>query len=165
MLLSTAIALAQEGCCFDSEPQSSSSNVAPTGSEKEQLKQQWTQLICVFIYLADEHLSMRLGLSPLLSEGPTEAVRNRFSTKFASLLPDSAIWESYYDLCAETKKARTLLQSLKKAGWPTKCNLDILPELEHIDRALNRWKRQHACLNPSVFFPSSVISALFLQSV
>ena len=120
--------------------------------DKDALRQQWNQLICVFIYLADEHLAMRLGLNPLLPEGSSEAVRNRFSTTFASLLPDSALWESYYDLHAETRKARTLFQSLKKAGWPTTANVDILPDLEHIERGLSRWRLHHAYLNPSMYF-------------
>lgn len=148
MLLSTAIALAHEGCCFDNDLQ-------PASSEKEASRQQWNQLICVFIYLADEHLAMRQGLRPLLPEGLSEAVQNRFSTTFASLLPDSALWESYYDLYAETRKARTLFQSLKRAGWPTAANVDFLPDLEHIDRALGRWRRQHSHIVPSLSFYSS----------
>lgn len=144
MLLSTAIALAQEGCCFDHDSQDSS-------SERDTSREQWNQLVCVFIYLADEHLAMRLGLNTLLPKESTEAVRNRFSTTFASLLPDKAIWESYFELCLESKKARQLIQSLRKAGWPYAAKQNILPELEHIERSLSRWRRQHSCLNPSMF--------------
>ena len=99
MLLSSAIALAQEACCFDYE----SHGAAAASSDHETLRRQWNQLICVFIYLADEHLAIRLGLGPLLPERPSEAVRSRFPTTFASLLPDSAVWEIYYDLCTETQ--------------------------------------------------------------
>lgn len=149
ILLSTAIALAQEGCCFDHDVPVSTLNGSTSVSdkEKESLRQQWNQLICVFIYLTDEHLAMRLGLSPLLPESATEAVRNRISTTFASLLPDSALWESYYELYTETRKARTLFHSLKRSGWPTVA-VDILPDLEHLERAISRWRR-HQCHNPS----------------
>src|SRR5688572_5932579 len=149
MLLSTAIAMVQEGCYFDYDSLPAGKIKTTEASDSEVLRQQWNQLIGVFIYLADEHLTMRLELGSLLPEGPGEAVRNRFSTTFASLLPDSALWESYYDLFAETKKARTLLQSLKKTGWPATSSVDILPELEHIDRSLSRWRRQYLALNPS----------------
>lgn len=101
---------------------------------------------------------MRLGLNPLLPESANEAVRNRFSTTFASLLPDSALWESYYDLYTESKKSRALFQSLKKAGWPATTNVDVLPDLEHIERALNRWKLHNSYLDPSKLCFPSVIS-------
>ncbi|KAL2129401.1 hypothetical protein VTI74DRAFT_7845 [Chaetomium olivicolor] len=147
MLLSTAIALAHEGCCFDYLDAQAA--IGPPASEHEACKQQWNQLICVFLYLADENLAMRLGLSPLLPERSSEVVRNRYSTTFAGILPDTAIWESYYDLAAETRKATLLLESLKKGGL-TLANPDILPELQHIERSFARWKRQHAaCLNSS----------------
>ncbi|KAJ4289993.1 zinc finger transcriptional activator [Collariella sp. IMI 366227] len=116
MLLSTAIALAQEGCCFDYFDAQASTG--PPASEQELCKQQWNQLICVFVYLADENLAMRLGLNPLLPERSSEVVRNRYSTTFAAILPDTALWESYYDLAAETKKATLLLESLKKGQAP-----------------------------------------------
>ncbi|EGX43113.1 hypothetical protein AOL_s00215g722 [Orbilia oligospora ATCC 24927] len=144
MLLSTAIALAHEGCCFDHESQGPGFQA----SENELHKQQWNQLLCVFLYLTDENLAMRLGLNPLLPEKSSDTVQNRYSTTFASILPDTAIWESYFDLSTETRKARSLLQSLKKGGL-TFASVNILPELAHIERALARWKRQHACLNSS----------------
>lgn len=146
MLLSTAIALAHEGCCFeyiDAQGAESPSDSPQQGP----CKQQWNQLICVFLYLADENLAMRLGLNPLLSEQSSEVVRSRYSTTFASILPDTALWEAYYDLSAETRKASLLLHSLKQGGL-TLANPNLLPELEHLERALGRWKRQHAaCFN------------------
>ncbi|KAK4150204.1 hypothetical protein C8A00DRAFT_46358 [Chaetomidium leptoderma] len=148
MLLSNAIALAHEGCCFDSLDAQSSGG-SPASSEQEGFRQQWNQLICVFLYLADENVAMRLGLNPLLSQQSTEVVRNRYSTTFASILPNTALWESYYDLSAETRKAGLLLQSLKQGGL-TLANVNLLPELQHIERALGRWRRQHAaCFNSS----------------
>ncbi|KAK1500319.1 hypothetical protein CABS01_10043 [Colletotrichum abscissum] len=145
MLLSNAIALAQEGCCFDYDQQSTNKEPlkSTTQSAKDTLRQQWNQLNCVFIYLTDEHLSLRLGLRPLLPESQREAVRYRFSTTFASLLPDSALWESYYELFNETRRLRTLLQSLRKPGVSTPPSADILPEVQHVDRALSRWRRSH----------------------
>jgi hypothetical protein len=148
VLLSTAIALAHEGCCFDYSDSHTSGG--PAASEQDSLRQQWNQLICVFLYLADENLAMRLGLNPLLSAQSTEVVKSRYSTTFASTLPNTALWESYYELSAETRKASLLLQSLKQGGL-TLANANLLPELEHIERALGRWKRQNvACFNPGV---------------
>ncbi|KAI9172838.1 d-lactate dehydrogenase [Paramyrothecium foliicola] len=161
MLLSNAIALAQEGCCFESDQHGVSSTSelpSPVGSRKETFKKQWNQLICVFIYLADEHLAMRLGLNPLLAEEPNRMVRKRFSTTFASLLPNSAVWESYFDLFTEVRKARLLLQSLKRNWRPTWADADNLHELEHLDRALSRWKRQHLCVQST---ESSLLDACF----
>jgi hypothetical protein len=139
MLLSNAIALAQEGCCFDFDSQSPISS----SQEGEEIpKHQWNQLLCVFIHLADENLATRLGLNPLLAQGSSDVVQHRFSATFGSILPDSALWESYFELSRETRKARMLLQSLKKGNQMTG-NVDILAELEYIDRALSRWKRHH----------------------
>lgn len=139
MLLSNAIALAQEGCCFDWDPASFPSSA----SGHEAFKQQWNQLICVFLYLADESLATRLGLDTLLPDKASNVVRSRFSVTFASLIPDGALWESYYDLSTEIRKARELLLSMKKGGSALS-NAKLLPELQHIDRALSRWRRQHA---------------------
>ncbi|KAK3897543.1 hypothetical protein C8A05DRAFT_47887 [Staphylotrichum tortipilum] len=148
MLLSTAIALAHEGGCFEYLDAQSGSG-GPSGSPQEGWKQQWNQVICVFLHLADENLAMRLGLNPLLSKQSSEVIRSRYSTTFASILPDAEVWESYYDLSIETREASILLQSLKQSGL-TLDNVNLLPELEHIERALVRWKRQHAaCFDSS----------------
>ncbi len=148
MLLSTAIALAHEGGCFEYL------DVQSTSASQEGWKQQWNQVICVFLHLADENLAMRLGLNPLLSKQSSEVIRNRYSTTFASILPDAEVWESYYDLSIETREASILLQSLKQSGL-TLDNANLLPELEHIERALVRWERQHApCFDPSTPPPS-----------
>ncbi|KAI9037191.1 uncharacterized protein KD926_000764 [Aspergillus affinis] len=148
MFQGSAITLAQEGGYFDSDQRSCASAPSPA---KETLRQQWSRLLCVFIYLAEEHLTMRLGLGSLVPEGPAQTVRNRLSTMFSSLLPDSAIWDSYYGLFTETKKARVWVQSLRKTGGPNAVDEHILPELEHIDRALSRWRRQHVSLKSCKF--------------
>jgi len=148
MLLSTAIALAHEGGCFEYLDAQSSSGGPPGSWSQEGWKQQWNQVICVFLHLADENLAMRLGLNPLLSKQSSDVIRSRYSTTFASILPDAEIWESYYDLSVETREASISLQSLKQGGL-TLDNVNLLPELEHIERALIRWKRQHAaCFDP-----------------
>lgn len=144
MLLSNAIALAQEGGCFDQDPRASQG----TMSMYQTFKHEWNQLICVFIYLADESLSVRLGLDTLSPGKCADAVRTRFSSSFASLLPESALWESYYELTLEARRAREVLQSLKRAG-PAATAGSVLPELEHIERGLDRWKRQQ------VYVPAS----------
>lgn len=113
----------------------------------EAFKHEWNQLISVFIYLADESLSMRLGLDTLTPGKSTEAVRARLSSSFASLLPEGGLWESYYELTLEARKSRELLQSIKRAGSAVSTS-SILPELQHIERGLNRWERQHAYTAP-----------------
>lgn len=52
----------------------------------------------------------------------------------------------------EARKARELLQSLKRAG-PAVSASAILPELEHIERGLSRWRRQHSYIAPSKCSP------------
>ncbi|KAF5006341.1 hypothetical protein FDECE_7269 [Fusarium decemcellulare] len=138
MLLSSAIALAHEGCCFDNEAPGSSA----TPSSLDHIRKEWNRLICVFLYLADEGLATRLGLEPLLPEKARQAVKDRFSTTFADSLPDSMLWESYFELSIETGKGREFLYSLKKPGMSLS-NLDLVPHLEHLRRALSRWKRQY----------------------
>lgn len=143
MLLSNAIALAQESGSFESDSQ----EAAGGSSVYEAFKHEWNQLISVFIYLADESLSMRLGLDTLTPGKSTEAVRARLSSSFASLLPEGGLWESYYELTLEARKSRELLQSIKRAGSAVSTS-SILPELQHIERGLNRWERQHAYTAP-----------------
>lgn len=145
MFLSNAIALAQESGCFDRDPRESRASF----SKYDIFKHEWSQIICVFIYLADESLSMRLGPDTLAPSKAVDAVRDCFSSSFASLLSDSIFWESYYELTLVAKKARELLQPLKRAG-PAVSAGDILPELEHVERELARWKRQHMFTSPGI---------------
>ena len=141
MLLCNAIGLAQDGCCFELDTPHYATP-APLSSD-ESLKQQWNQILCVFLYLADESLATRLGLDALLAEKANDAVRSRFSMTFANNLPDGALWESYYEISLEVGKARDLLKFTRyRNSAPDVAKL--LPELQHIDRALNRWKRQHS---------------------
>ncbi|KAH6663274.1 hypothetical protein F5X68DRAFT_177918 [Plectosphaerella plurivora] len=136
MLLSSAIALAQESRCFEQDSRELSGKL----STYESFKQEWNQIVCVFIHLADESLSVRLGLETLLPAKSIDAVRGRFSTSFASLLPESALWESYHELFLEARKARELLLSLKKSKAAIVARA-VLPDLEHVDRGLSRWRR------------------------
>ncbi|EWG53354.1 hypothetical protein FVEG_17098 [Fusarium verticillioides 7600] len=137
-LLSNAIALAHEGCCFHSE--SSSSRFVP--SNRDSVRKEWNGLLCVFIYLADESLATRLGLEPLLPEKSRQIVKDRFATTFTEFLPDSHLWEGYYELSIETRKGRDFLLSLKSRDGSLS-NLDLVPQLERLRRALHRWRRQY----------------------
>lgn len=138
ILLSNAIALAHEGCCFEYEAPSNTT----TMSEAETIRQEWSRLVCVFIYLTDEGLATRLGLEPLLPEKSRQVVRDRYSTTFADSLQDSMLWEGYFELFVEARKGREFLHSLKKTG-ASLSNQNLVPNLEHLGRALNRWKRQY----------------------
>ncbi|KAL7763900.1 hypothetical protein ACKLNR_007258 [Fusarium oxysporum f. sp. zingiberi] len=137
-LLSNAIALAHEGCCFQHE--SLGSRVA--SSNLDSIKKEWNGLLCVFIYLADEGLATRLGLEPLLPEKSRQVVKDRFATTFAESLLDSHLWEGYFELSIETRKGREFLHSLKARGGSFS-DLDLVPHLERLRRALQRWRRQY----------------------
>ncbi|KAF5586246.1 d-lactate dehydrogenase (cytochrome) [Fusarium pseudocircinatum] len=137
-LLSNAIALAHEGCCFQNE--SSSSRFSP--SNLDSIRKDWNTLLCVFIYLADEGLATRLGLEPLLPEKSRQIVKDRFATTFTESLPDNHLWEGYFELSIETRKGRDFLLSLKSRDGSIS-NLDLVPRLERLRRGLHRWKRQY----------------------
>ena len=96
----------------------------------------------MFIYLADESLATRLGLEPLLPEKSKQIVKDRFATTFAESLPDSHLWESYFELSIETRKGREFLHSLKSPG-ASFSDLNLVHHLEHLRRALQRWRRQY----------------------
>ncbi|KAF7545561.1 hypothetical protein G7Z17_g9088 [Cylindrodendrum hubeiense] len=138
ILLSNAIALAHEGCCFEYEPPSATTKM----SEAETVRQEWSRLVCVFIYLTDEGLATRLGLEPLLPEKSRQVVRDQYSTTFADSLQDSMLWEGYFELFVEARKGREFLHSLKKTG-ASLSNQNLVPNLERLGRALNRWERQY----------------------
>ncbi|KAF5975828.1 ARO80-positive transcription regulator of ARO9 ARO10 [Fusarium coicis] len=137
-LLSNAIALAHEGCCFQNE--SSSSRFSH--SNLDSVRKEWNGLLCVFLYIADEGLATRLGLEPLLPEKSRQIVKDRFATTFAESLPDSHLWEGYFELSIETRKGRDFLLSLKSRDGSFS-NLDLVPHLERLRRGLHRWKRQY----------------------
>ncbi|KAK0124480.1 hypothetical protein ONS95_009432 [Cadophora gregata] len=138
MLLSNAIALAQEGCCFETEVEGQPSSQ----SEAAAAQKVWKRTICVFVYLADEHMALRLGLEPLLPEKSRRIVKDRFSKVFASALPNSELWESVFELTDEIRKARELLRTSKQPS--SRLNSDeLVAELEYVKRSLDRWKRQH----------------------
>ncbi|KAK5045632.1 hypothetical protein LTR84_009001 [Exophiala bonariae] len=139
MLLSNAIALAQEGCCFDSEAQAQASSL----TDSKTVSVTWDRTICVFIYLMDEHLALRLGLEPMLPEKFRRLVKDRFSKMFAVALPNTELWESYFELTDEISKARELLQTSKHAGSRPN-GPELVVELEYVRRRLERWKRQHS---------------------
>ncbi|CCT71813.1 related to ARO80-positive transcription regulator of ARO9 and ARO10 [Fusarium fujikuroi IMI 58289] len=137
-LLSNAIALAHEGCCFQNE----SSRSKLTSSNLDSIRQEWNSLLCVFIYLADEGLATRLGLEPLLPDRSRQIVKDRFATTFAESLPNSHLWEGYFELSIETRKGRDFLLSLKSRDGSFS-DLDLVPHLERLRRALHRWRRQY----------------------
>jgi hypothetical protein len=138
MLLSNAIALAQEGCCFETEAQCQPSSL----SEAAAAQKIWNRTICVFIYLTDEHMALRLGLEPLLPEKSRRIVKDRFSKVFASALPNSELWESLFELTDEVRKVRELLRTLKHPSSRLNSH-ELVAELEYVKRSLDRWKRQH----------------------
>lgn len=137
ILLSNAIALAHEGCCFEGRPH----GLMPADPESEVTRQEWNKLICVFIYFADEQLSTRLGIEPLLPDRSRAVVKDRLASNFANSLPDRSLWESYFELSTLRAQARDCLHSLRKAGSNVAA-LDILPDMERISHGLSRWRVQ-----------------------
>ncbi|KIV93928.1 hypothetical protein PV10_05102 [Exophiala mesophila] len=139
-LLSVAISLAHEGRCFENPLQHKSSAC----SETEKAEQEWTKLLCVFLFMADENLALRLGREPLLSESARQTVMTRLSASFASCLDDSFIWESTLELYIEHRKARQSIQALATGRPGSEYESpNVLPTLEHIQRNLARWRRRH----------------------
>ncbi|KAM5360960.1 hypothetical protein ACJZ2D_013414 [Fusarium nematophilum] len=154
ILLSNAIALAHEGCCFENEGHT------PSAPSAEAIRQEWSRLICVFIYLADEGLATRLGLEPLLPEKSRQVVKDRFSTTFADSLSDSTLWEGYFELAVEARKGREFLHSLKKME-ASLSDLNLVPNLDHLRRALSRWKRQYQHRHDANTFLSACLDMEF----
>ncbi|EXA28431.1 hypothetical protein FOVG_19963 [Fusarium oxysporum f. sp. pisi HDV247] len=137
MLLANAIALAREGCCFELE----TPGLLDSMDNHKTVNRDWARVICVFIYLADEHLALRLDLEPLLPETSRKIVVDRFSKVFTRSLPEKEHWESYFELTEEMRKAREYLHELKKtASRPY--HYDLVPALVHTQRRLECWKRQ-----------------------
>jgi hypothetical protein len=134
-----AISLAHEGRCFENCQQS----LAPRCSENEKADEDWCKLLGVFLFLADENLALRLGQESLLIESSRRIVTSQLSAYFASCLEDSGLWESLFELYIELRKARELVHSLRRNGLENKTQ-NILANLEHIQRGLDRWRRQHA---------------------
>ncbi|KAF4952429.1 hypothetical protein FSARC_12646 [Fusarium sarcochroum] len=137
-LLSNAISLAHEGCCFQSE----SSNSSSASSSQDSVRKEWNRLICVFIYLADESLATRLGLEPLLPEKSRQTVENQFSSTFAKTLPDATVWEGYLALSIKTQKGRELLHSLKVAD-ALSSDRNLVANLRNLQLGLDSWKQQY----------------------
>lgn len=147
MLLSNAIALAHEGHCFEN-----GSHVTARYAESDPTKSEWNKVLCVFIYFADEHLSARIGVEPLLPERSRAAVQDHLALGFVNSLPNKAIWEDYFELTLHARKARNFLHSFKQNSSSVTVS-DILPDLERLNRGLSRWKiqheyHQHGTLNP-----------------
>ncbi|KAM6529368.1 zinc finger transcriptional activator [Fusarium falciforme] len=144
MLLANAIALAREGCYFEIETRSLLDSI----NNDKTANRDWAHVICVFIYLADEHLALRLDLEPLLPESSRKIVVHRLSKMFTRALPEKEHWESYFELTEEMRKAREYLHELKQtASRPY--SYDLVPILEYTQRRLERWKRQFERLDQS----------------
>src|SRR5688572_27890949 len=137
MLLANAIALAREGCCFETE----APGLLDPMDDHRIVNRDWARVICVFIYIADENLALRLDIDPMLTETARKNTVDKFSKVFTYSLPEKEHWESYFELTEEIKKVRESLQELKKtASKPY--NYDMVPALVYTQRRLERWKRQ-----------------------
>lgn len=138
MLLSNAIALAQQGCCFEAEVQESSSS----SSQAANVRREWNRTLCVFMYITDNHMALRLGLEPMLSEKSRRIVIDRFSRIFSAVLQDSDLWDSYFELTEEMRKVRELLQTSKNTS-SGHYRHELVAELGYVKRTFDRWKRQN----------------------
>ncbi|KAL7911701.1 hypothetical protein GGI35DRAFT_296457 [Trichoderma velutinum] len=141
-LLSVAISLAHKARCFENSHQGSF-QAQPLNQKADQ---DWPKVLGIFLFLADENLALRLGLEPLLSATARQVVIGRLSTSFASCLENSAMWESYFELYLIHGQARDLVHAFRKE-CAEKRTPDILSSLEHIERKLDRWKKQQSIDN------------------
>ncbi|RAL12624.1 uncharacterized protein BO97DRAFT_477671 [Aspergillus homomorphus CBS 101889] len=129
MLISTAIALAQELGCFDEET-TSRTGVTP-------LSHEWARILRTFLPLIDEGLALRLRLEPQLALGPGPDLTGHMPSSMAG----DAHWESAVELGAHIRKARELLRSWRKSEAGSGAGVP-LGAWEGFRRGLDRWKRQ-----------------------
>lgn len=137
MLLSTAIALAEETCCFDDE------NIAPHPvpqgiHEDLSISGEWSRSLSLFLQLASENLALRLGLDPLLPQDERHDLRDRLPQDLAA----DNYWEGVVDLMEITSRARGQLQAGRKREPTTRLNETLL-FLRRTSRALERWRKQN----------------------
>ncbi|KAL2845020.1 hypothetical protein BJY01DRAFT_183918 [Aspergillus pseudoustus] len=134
MLLSSAIALAQEIGCFDDQ--------ACGQTEGFPLSQEWTRILRTFLRLTDESLALRLRLETQLA--------NVSGMDLADHIPSSMVgdphWESGVELGLHMRKARELLRSWRKSESGSGANVP-LGAWEGFRRGLDRWKRQREFSN------------------
>jgi hypothetical protein len=127
MLLSSAIALAQEIGCFDDHTHDQ--------TEASALKHEWTRILRTFLRLTDESLALRLRLEPQLPS----------AQDLADHIPSSMVgdshWESGVELGMHMRKARELLRSWRKSEAGSGVGVP-LGAWESFRRGLDRWKRQ-----------------------
>ncbi|KAL2808451.1 hypothetical protein BJX63DRAFT_35241 [Aspergillus granulosus] len=129
MLLSTAVALAQEIGCFDEPTQSRAEGAA--------LSYEWTRILRTFLRLTDESLALRLRLEPQLANGPGLDLADHIP----SIMVGDAHWESGVELGIHMRKARELLRSWRKSEAGSGAGVP-LGAWEGFRRGLDRWKRQ-----------------------
>ncbi|KAL3487602.1 hypothetical protein BJX62DRAFT_253876 [Aspergillus germanicus] len=132
MLLSSAIALAQEIGCFD--------EYIHDQTEASALKHEWTRILRTFLRLTDESLALRLRLEPQLSNA--QDLADHIPT---SMVGDSH-WESAVELGIHMRKARELLRSWRKSEAGSGAGVP-LGAWESFRRGLDRWKRQREFSN------------------
>ncbi|KAJ0422895.1 hypothetical protein BJY00DRAFT_310497 [Aspergillus carlsbadensis] len=132
MLLSSAIALAQEIGCFDDHTHEATPGAA--------LNHEWTRILRTFLRLTDESLALRLRLEPQLSN----------AQDLADHIPSNMVgdphWESGVELGIHMRKARELLRSWRKGEAGSGAGVP-LGAWEGFRRGLDRWKRQREFSN------------------
>lgn len=159
MLVSSAIALAHEACCFDvdsdpspsfpahsgsiNDPSSTRTTTSPAKLEVAAANRDWNSILCVFIYLTDEHLASRLGLRPLLSAGAREVVQKRCFKVFAHSVLNGEIWQSFVELIDEMRHVRSRLTYLKAPDQLPLQMSTLVEELEYAKWRLHRWEQLH----------------------
>ncbi|KAK5026394.1 zinc finger transcriptional activator [Exophiala sideris] len=137
ILLSTAIALAEETCCFveDHASLGTSTLSSPT---RVRPNKAWNNILHVFIYLADENIALRVGLEPLLSHSRQNNIRDCL----ARTPLEEDLWESVIELTEHMGNGRELLRDWRQCASGNRTD-DVVGPLQRIKRGLERWKRQH----------------------
>lgn len=100
-------------------------------------KHGWNGIICIFICLMDEQLSLRLGLDPYLQRTQL----NKVEDSLPHDLQDDSFLEAILDLTDCMSRIRKLIRGCKQSV-STLYNRDITIAWNQIKRGLDRWKRQ-----------------------
>lgn len=133
ILLSTSISLAEEIGCFE-DP---SGRVPAESRTPDSVHLDWPHILCTFLRITDESLSLRLRLESQL--------RGLRSVEIADCLPSAlaadGFWESTTDLATQMGKARDLLRSWRKSQHGAGPSIP-LAAWDSFRRSLDRWKRQ-----------------------
>lgn len=158
MLLSTARGLAEEIGCFDEATYTTVASGESAGISSDTIE--WNRTLSIFIHLADENLSLRLGYNSV--NGP-QYQHHDFKDFLPQHLAASDFWESTLELADIMAMTRGLLRATQKQMSDSQVN-DTVTTLRRIGRALERWKRRYDFDYSGEYLLSFIVQKWFLTN-